>query len=133
MAKLQHRRRPNGQRGDYMFVGNAETGTRFKVLHELRQAQNGDPVLVLSISPVNAAGKALRKAEDVPDVKWHTRTLTEAELSDPAFSVEAVVARLLVEMVDEKEIELSNRARALAIGESWGTKAFKLAVPGAGS
>jgi hypothetical protein len=129
MAKLKHEKLPPGQRDDYMFVVNEETGTRFKVLHELRAATNGDPVIALSLSPVDSKGKAVRKTNDEPDIKWHTRTLTEVELSDPAFDAEAVIAGLLVQMVDEKDTELSNRARAVAISSNWGTRSFRLSPP----
>ncbi len=110
--------RPEGQREDYLFVEDAE-GRRFKALHELRTNDKAQPVLAISLAPVDADGKALRVGEGVPDVTYHTHTFTEAELSAPDFDIDARVATILRDLGHRKAVEMAARAKVLALGNVW--------------
>lgn len=127
MTNLSTTPRPDGQRDDYLFIEDADTGRRFKALHVGKLNPGGDPAVTISIAPVGADGKALANAAGEPDVTTLTHTFTEAELSDPAFDIDARVAAILTSLVERKHHELAGRSRVLRLGEHWGHGGLDLA------
>jgi hypothetical protein len=117
--------RPEGQREDYLFFADAE-GRTFKALHELRSNDKAQPVLAISIAPIDAEGHALLLAEDVPDVTNHTHTFTEAELTAPDFDMDARVAAILRDLAGRKSAEMAARAKVSTLGDAWRSGAINL-------
>ena len=107
--------RPAGQREDYLFIEDGDQ--RFKVLHELRQ-DGARLWLVLSLSPVDQAGKALRIG-DQPDIAWHTHQLTETELSAPDFDLDARISTIIAGLVAGKRREMEARSTISALTDRW--------------
>lgn len=115
--------RPEGQREDYLFIES--DGQRYKVLHELRQ----DGVLlwlVLSISPVDDDGKAVR-VDDAPDVTSHTHQLTECELSAPDFDLDKRIAVIIADLVSGKARAIAARQSMALLGDRWRAGTLNLA------
>lgn len=119
MVKLKNADHPEGQREDYLFITNEETGDRFKALHELKHTDIDQPVLIISIAPVDEVGKAIRLETESPDVTYHSHTFTEEEMSQPGFELDGRVAEILRNLVDRKQSEMVARKGVFAIGESW--------------
>lgn len=109
--------RPKGQREDYLFVSDGEQ--TFKALHEIRLTDLGQPVVTISLAPVDADGKALRRSDDEPDVIWHSHTFTEAELTAPDFDMDARVGGILADLVAAKRREMAARAKVETLGDAW--------------
>ena len=119
MAKLKHEQRPSGQRDDYRFFRNEDTGKAFKALHEPRLAADGTPAVWLSVAPVDPDGHAELNLAGEPDTLAIVHTFTSAELADPQFSAEGRVATVLANLVETKERELKGRAQIKALSDLW--------------
>jgi hypothetical protein len=117
MPQITITERPKGQRDDYLFVSDGEQ--TFKALHELRGNDGGQPVVAISLAPVDADGKALRRSDDEPDVIWHSHTFTEAELTAPDFDMDARVGSILDDLAAAKRREMAARAKVTTLGDAW--------------
>lgn len=126
MPELKTIQRPTGQREEYLFIQNVGTSRRFKVRKELRPNIVGQLSLSVTLSPVDAKGKALLDPAGNPDVTPHSHTFTAVELSDPNFDAEARVAEVIDSLVTEKEAELIGREAVKAVAEGWGTGGIDL-------
>lgn len=117
--RLKNIPRPEGQRADYRFIRDDDSGRTFKAMHEARVADDGSPSLTITISPTGEDGKALLNLKGEPDVTPHNHTFTRVELEDPGFDRDARVASLLAQAAEVKVRELAARAEVLALGEAW--------------
>jgi hypothetical protein len=128
MADLKHEARPASQAEHYRFFKNAESGRVFKAKHEIGTAADGRPVITVTVSPVDGAGKALANPAGAPDVGSHGHHFTAVELADPDFDMDARVATILHSAVQAKEDELLLRDRLAGLSTAWGgNKALPLA------
>ncbi len=116
---LENAPRPDGQRDYYRFFRNAETGQAYKAKHEPRTAFDGSPALCISVSPVDAEGKALRDPRGEPDVYYLTHTFTAVELADPDFNLEERVSAILHTAIGAKEEQLGVRTALVDLGSIW--------------
>lgn len=119
MPKLKKTARPAGQSAEYLFVENQDSGRRFKVKQELRTTAAGQLNLSVTLSPVDADGKALLDPAGSPDVTPHSHTFTQVELSDPAFDAEARVAEIIDGLVSSKEAEIKGRDAVAGVVSKW--------------
>ncbi len=109
--------RPEDQREDYLFIRSGEHC--FKALHELRHNAADQPVLAISIAPVDSEGKALKLSSGAADVTHHTHTFSVVELSAPDFNMDNRVGVILSALVERKIAELTARRTLLGIGDAW--------------
>jgi hypothetical protein len=101
---IKSTRRPKGQREDYQFFTNDETGGTFKVLRELDQNVAGQAVVRVSLSRTGPDGKALVEDDlDAPRLTWHTHTFTDEELRDPDFDPEVRYSEVIESLVTTRE------------------------------
>jgi len=119
MTKLSKVERPEDQREDYFFFLNEETGQTFKAMHELRNEDQSQPVLVVSTAPVDESGKAIRMDSGEPAIHYHSHTFTEHELRSDDFDLNKRVVEILKTMVPVQERELKSRERVKAVTEGW--------------
>lgn len=124
MTTITLTERPADQREDYLFLQSSEH--RFKALHELRHNDADQPILSISIAPVDSEGKALTLASGAADVTYHTHTFTEFELSDPAFNMDARIAVILRTLVEKKIAEITSRTTLASIGDAWKSGSLQL-------
>ncbi|MFN3990062.1 MAG: hypothetical protein ACK4IS_07370 [Erythrobacter sp.] len=109
--------RPEGQRDDYLFVSDGEQ--TFKALHELRTSDRSQPVLVISLAPVDDQGKAIKLQNGEADVVWHSHTFTEVELASPDFDISGRIAAILADLAQRKRREMAAREQIGALGDAW--------------
>jgi hypothetical protein len=132
LPTLEHSARPKGQREDYRFFTNPETGTKWKALIVLRDtapamvdtsaavAPSGIAVTV-TVSPVDEAGKALRE-NDLPVVidSW-THTFNHVEMSVPDFDPTDRIMLIVAERVRAGEGRLAGVDKIKALADKWRT------------
>ncbi|MBA2720570.1 MAG: hypothetical protein H0U52_15215 [Chloroflexi bacterium] len=110
MAQLENEARPEGQREEYRFIRNAESGRTFKVLPHFEEAPGCPPTLKLSLSEVDDSGKAIVAEEGIePELFWHSHTFNDIELEDPDFDIESRIAAMLYAAVENHETKLKGR------------------------
>lgn len=119
MTKLKLIDRPEGKSEDYLFFLNEETGTIFKAKQTMATNSADQPMLIVTISPVDADNKALRNGADRPDIFRHEHVLTQAELTDPDFDPEVTMAGVLTFAIANKEAELAARQKAADFTAGW--------------
>lgn len=126
MPQLKTTKRPAGQSDAYLFVEDTGSGARFKAARASSLAADGSPAITVSLSPVDAQGKALLDAAGAPDVSTLTHTFTDEELRDPAFDAEARVSEMLAQLAADKQAVRSAREKVLALEGKWGSAAIDL-------
>lgn len=129
MVKIVNAARPKGQREEYRFFKETESGQEFKSLAETGVAGN-DPVLKVSVSQVDADGNAMVDADGIAIVAWHSHTFTPVELENPAFNAEERLAAILTTSIGAYQVAKKSREKVDALKAAWGgAKALKLTVP----
>ena len=124
MTTISITERPADQREDYLFIQSGEH--RFKALHELRHNDADQPLLAISIAPVDSEGKALKLASGAADVTYHAHVFTEFELSDPDFNMDKRVGVILTGLVERKIAEVTARSTLAEIGIAWKTGSLSI-------
>lgn len=109
--------RPKGQREDYLFVSDGEQ--TFKALHEIRLTDLGQPVVTISLAPVDDAGKAIKLENGEADVAWHSHTFTETELSAQDFDLTARIAAMLADLAARQRRAMAARGKVSSLGDAW--------------
>lgn len=120
MTKLKLIDRPKDKSEDYLFLLNEETGNTYKAKQFMDTNAADQPVLVITVSPVDEDNKALRNAADRPDIFRHDHVLTQTELVDPDFDPEVTMATVLHQVIGNKETELASRKKAEDFSANWG-------------
>ncbi len=130
MTKLVNSIRPSGQRDDYRFVKDNDTGRIFKALVHFEETEGYDPVVKVSIAEVDEDAHAIKRPDGTPVLVWHSHTFTPVELEDPDFDAEHRVSAMLYTAIAADEARRLARTKIGGLADKWkGRKGLDLAPP----
>ena len=121
---MEHAPHPEGQREDYLFFSDG--GQTFKALTEQRLDDKNQPILVISIAPVDAAGKALRLENGEPDVLWHNHAFPDFAPNCPQLEPAAIAPAILADLAARQRLQMATRANLAALKDAWRAGAINL-------
>lgn len=116
---------------DYQFFKNEETGSLWKASVELRTARTSmlaqsdvetapaELAIVVTVSPIDEAGKVLREGELPIILDSHTHTFTHTELSEENFDPTARILTIIAERIDAGEARLSGQDKIRDLVSNW--------------
>lgn len=128
MVKIANAPRPKDQREDYRFFKETKSGDKFKSLAET-DIVGINPVLKVSVSQVDAEGKAMVDTDGNAIVSWHSHTFTPIELEDPDFDPEKRLTFVLTTIIEAYQTAKNNREKIDKLKAAWtGTKALDMTL-----
>lgn len=134
MAHIEVIGKPKGASERYQFLKNKETGREWKALLDLRTARPAmtteadvelapaELAVTVTVSPVDARGKALREDGKPIVIDSWTHTFTSTEMLTPDFDPEKRIMEIVAERVHIGEARLKGQDQLKEFVGKWGGK-----------
>lgn len=132
MAHIEVISKPKGASERYQFFNNKETGKAWKAAIDLRVARPAytaeadietapaELAVTVTVSPIDANGKALREDDKPIIIDSLTHTFTTEEMLDPAFDPQARVMAIVAERVHIGEARKQGNDKLKEFVGKWG-------------